>query len=249
MDHAAGIAYYFSQRMFLDNAPGHLYVPEILVDPARRLLRLWADIDGNEPPANIHPVRAGEDVVLRRDLVVRPFEVNHPCRKRGRITVPALGFAAIDVRQKLRQEYQNLTGPQLVELKNRGVEITRRVEIPLVAYCGDSASGDYLDLDFVRNSKILLLECTFVEPDHLERARAGGHLHVSDLPALIPRLNNERILLIHLSRRTPLATARALVRATLGPDYDTRVSFFMEHRPKRRRAAEDENGLPRPPLA
>ncbi len=249
MDHAAGIAYYFSQRMFLDNAPGHLYVPEILVDPVRRLLRLWADIDGNEPPANIHPVRAGEDVVLRRDLVVRPFEVNHPCRKRGRITIPALGFAAVEVRQKLHAEYQNLTGPQLVELKKRGVEITRRVELPLVTYCGDSAAGDYLELDFVRNSKVLLLECTFVEPDHLDRARAGGHLHVSDLPTVLPRLNNERILLIHLTRRTPLGTARALVRAAVGPAYDERVSFFMEHRAKRRRAADDENGVSKPPLA
>ncbi|HMQ16293.1 MAG TPA: hypothetical protein PKC49_09990, partial [Phycisphaerae bacterium] len=42
MDHAAGIAYYFSQRMFLDNAPGNLYVPNGLERPIRDLLRIWA---------------------------------------------------------------------------------------------------------------------------------------------------------------------------------------------------------------
>jgi ribonuclease Z len=230
MDHAAGIAYYFSQRMFLDNPPGHLYVPEILVDPIRRLLRIWADIDGNEPPANIHAVQPGVDVVLRRDLIVRPFAVEHPCLRRGRGFVPALGYAAIEVRHKLIDEYQNLTGPQLVELKKQGIQITRRVEMPLVAYCGDTAAGEFLKLDCVRNCKVLLLECTFVDPDHLDRARAGGHMHVSDLPAILRTLDNERIVLIHLSRRTALADARTMLRNVLGPAGDERVSFFMEHR-------------------
>lgn len=240
MDHAAGIAYYFSQRMFVDNQPGHLYVPRLLVEPVERLLRIWADIDGHEPPANVHPVEPGVDVVLRRDLLVRPFAVNHPCRRHDRSVVPALGFAAIEVRHKLIDEYQNLTGPQLVELKRQGIEITRRVEIPLVAYCGDTAAGDFLNLDFVRNAKVLLLECTFVEAEHLERARAGRHMHITDLPAVVPNLNNERIVLMHLSRRTALATARMLVRRELGPELSERISFFMEHRPRRRRPAEPE---------
>ena len=122
------------------------------------------------------------------------------------------------------------------------LQITRRVEIPLVAYCGDTAVGDFLDLDYVRNSKILLLECTFVEPDHLERARAGNHLHVTDLPGVLPRLNNEKILLTHLSRRTALSAARAVLRRLLGDAWDERVSFFMEHRVRgRRRTPETDD--------
>ncbi len=240
MDHAAGIAYYFSQRMFIDNPPGHLYVPRLLVDPIHRLLRIWADIDGHEPPANIHPVEAGVDVPLRRDLVVRPFEVNHPCRRHDRSVVPALGFAAVEVRQKLIPEYQNLSGPQLVELKRQGVPITRPLEIPLIAYCGDTAVGPFLDLECVRTAKVLLLECTFVEPEHLERARAGYHLHVSDLPTVLPRLANERILLMHLSRRTALAAARQFVRRELGTDFGERITFFMEHRRRGRRVATSD---------
>jgi ribonuclease Z len=240
MDHAAGIAYYFSQRMFLDQQPGHLYLPRPLIEPVQRLLRTWADIDGHEPPAHIHPAEAGVDIPLRRDLAVRPFEVNHPCRRHDRSVVRALGFAAIEVRHKIYDEYRDLAGPQIVELKKQGVAITRRVELPLVAYCGDTAAGDFLDLDFVRNSKVLLLECTFVEGDHRDRARAGNHLHVSDLPAILPRLNNERIVLIHLSRRTSLAAARATLRQELGSAWDERLSFFMEHRPRRRRHADAE---------
>jgi ribonuclease Z len=234
MDHAAGIAYYFSQRMFIDNLPGHAYVPAPLVDPLQRLLRLWAEIDGNEPAANVHAARPGEDIKLRRDLLVRPFEVRHPCRRRTRGTVAALGYTAIETRQKLIEEYANLTGPQLVELKKQGVQITRPLEIPLVAYCGDTAAGDFLDLDHVRRAKVLLLECTFVERDHRERARAGHHIHVSDLPEILPRLENEQIVLIHLSRRTAVSAARRLLERELGKPLDPRLTFFMEHRRRRR---------------
>jgi len=235
MDHAAGIAYYFSQRMFLDNPPGHVYLPEGLLEPVRRLLRVWADIDGAEPPANLHMARPGEDVQLRRDLLVRPFSVNHPCRRRSiRDVVHGLGFCAIEVRHKLLDEYRDLTGPQLVELKKKGTQITRRTEIPQVAYCGDTAAGDFFDLEYVRNAKVLLLECTFVDPEHRERARAGAHLHASDLKPILRRLNNERIVLIHLTHRTMPTDARRFLREELGSEMDERVCLLMDYRRSRR---------------
>ncbi|MBK9118366.1 MAG: MBL fold metallo-hydrolase [Phycisphaerales bacterium] len=245
MDHAAGVAYYFSQRMFIDNRPGSLYAPAPLLEPIQRLLRVWADIDGHEPPANLYPAEPGVDVELRRNLVVRPFLVNHPCRRHDGSRVDGLGYAAIEVRHKLIDEYQQLAGPQLVELKRQGVEITRRVELPLVAYCGDTAPGDFLALDYVRNARILLLECTFIEGEDRRRARAGNHLHISDLRAVVARLNNERIVLIHLSRRTALATARRALLRELGEQDSERVSFLMEHRPRgRRRTMGPDAGLP-----
>lgn len=237
MDHAAGVGYYFSQRMFIGNQPGHLYTPAPLVEPIQRLLRVWADIDGHEPPANIHAAVPGQDIALRRDLVVRPFEVNHPCRRHDRSIVRGLGFTAIETRQKLLPEYRELTGTQIVALKKQGVEITRRVELPLVTYCGDTAPGDFFDLEHVRNSKVLLLECTFLDPDHRSRARAGYHMHVSYLPEILPRLNNEKIVLIHVSRRTSPVDARQALIRELGEENAARLSFLMEHR--RRRAAKE----------
>lgn len=233
MDHAAGVAYYFSQRMFIDNAPGHLYAPEPLVEPLSDLLRLWGDIDGNEPAANVHPARPGTDIDVRRGLIVRPFEVRHACRTRDRKRFNGLGYAVIEIRKKLLEAYQGLLGPQIVELKRQGVEIERRMEVPLVAYCGDTADGDFLDLPHVRDAKLLLLECTFTDPEHVERARAGNHLHVSDLAQILPRLNNERIVLTHLTRRTPLHAAKSALKRVIG-DTAGRVSFLGEHRRRRR---------------
>ncbi|MBN2446238.1 MAG: MBL fold metallo-hydrolase [Phycisphaerae bacterium] len=242
-DHAAGVAYYFSQRMFVDNAPGHAYVPGPLVAPLENLLTLWGDIDGQIPPGHIHAVEPGTDVTVRRDLIVRPFEVCHACRSR-RSRFQALGFSVIEVRRKLKDEYQGLHGPQIVELKNQGIDVTRRVELPLVTYCGDTGPGDFLSLDHVRKSKVLLLECTFVDPEHRERARAGNHIHVADLPDIYPKLDNERIVLTHLTRRTNLRDAKTALVEHLGEEALERVSFLGEHRrPRRRRpTAEQEPG-------
>ena len=241
MDHAAGIAYYFAQRMFLDNDPGHLYMPEGLVEPVQELLRIWGDIDGHEPPAYLHPAVPGQDLQIRRDLIVRTFRVNHPCRRNHRGIIDSLGFAAIEVRRKLKDEYHDLPGPKLVELKKQGVEITRRIELPLVAYCGDTAPGDFLDLGFVKNAQVLLLECTFVEADHLERARAGYHFHLSHLREVLPGLNNERIVLTHLSRRSIFAEALRQLQREIGSEADERVTFLMDARHRRRRSSRRES--------
>lgn len=240
MDHAAALAYYCAQREFIDNAPAKVWMPEALLDPVQRLLRVWADIDGHEPPAQLYAATPGVDVPLRRDLVVRPFGVNHPSKRRDRRTVQALGYCAIDVRQKLKTEYEGFSGPQIVEAKRRGEEVTRRMEAPLVCFCGDTAPGDFLDLDFVRRSKVLLLECTFLDADHRDRARAGGHFHVDDLREALPHLENERIILTHLSRRTALGEAKALLRAAIGDELGKRVFLLMEHRRRSSRIREQQ---------
>ena len=247
MDHAAGAAYYCAQRMFIDNPPGHIYAPEPLIEPLRKLLRVWGEIDGAEPPAHLHAAVPGVDLEVRRDLIVRPFEVSHLCRGRDGRRFAALGFTLIEVRRKLKVEYQGLLGPQIVALKSKGVEITHRVELPLVTYCGDTGVGPFLDLDFVRTSKILLLECTFIEAEHRERARAGNHIHMQDLRDVYPRLANERIVLMHLTRRTMLSEARKALRETLGEAALGRVSFLAEHR-RRKHAAPPPTAPPAPSM-
>jgi ribonuclease Z len=174
--------------------------------------------------------RPFEDIPIRKNLVVRPFAVNHMRQGRRDGGAQALGYTAIEVRKKLKAEYSELTGPQLVDLKRQGIEITRRVELPLVTYSGDTGPGEFFELDFVRNSRVFLLECTFVAEEHRERARAGNHMHLQDLQRVLPTLNNERIVLTHLTRRTSVRDAQALLRQAIGSEADERVSFLMGHR-------------------
>lgn len=222
MDHSAGLAYYFSQRNFVGNAPGCVLAPKSLIQPIRDLMRVWASIEGHQSPARIIGVSPGEEFEIRRGLMVHPFEVNH--------RVAALGYSVVDVRHKLKPEYVGLSGPELVALKKQGVQIEHHVRVPLIAYSGDTAEGAWLELDVVRNARVLILECSFFEADHVGRARDGHHLHVRDVARILGKLENEHFVIHHLSRRTSLRDAKAVLAKLVAPELMERVTFLMDRR-------------------
>jgi len=222
MDHAAGLPYYFAQRDFQGIPCGAALVPADLVGPLEHLMVAWGAVEGHTPPHHFVGMEAGDDYEIRRGLVARAFDTRH---------LPgSLGFSLIEVRQKLKEQYLDLTGPQIVELKKKGVEITNRVEVPLVAFLGDTAKADYADLSYVADAKALLIECTFFDTDHVRRARAGKHLHVADLAEVLEGMNNERIIIIHVTRRTNMGAARRILRQTLRKEILDRVTFLMSRR-------------------
>jgi ribonuclease Z len=224
MDHAAGIAYYFSQRNFLDNRNGTMVVPKPLEEPIRRMMDAWIDIEGHRTPHRIVGIEAGQDYPIRRDLVARTFATEH--------AGPCLGYSVIEMRNKLRDEYLGLDGLELAKLRRSGKDITYTREVPLVCYCGDTMYGKFFDLPYVRQARVLILECTFIADDHRDRASAGNHMHIEDFVRLQDQLENEQILLVHLSRRTPLRLARHVLRERLSPRNHDRISFLMA-RPRR----------------
>jgi ribonuclease Z len=222
MDHAAGIAYYFSQRDFQGIEGGEVVAPRALVGPLERLMEAVSAVEGHPSPHRFVGMAPGEDHEIRRGLVARAFATRH--------VGPTLGYSLIEIRQKLKEEFTGKTGPELVELKKQGVEITRRLELPLVAYLGDTAKANYFDLPYVREARVLLLECTFYDTDHIHRARAGKHIHVTDLPEVLEGMNNEHIVLVHVTRRTNMAEARKILRKSLRKEILDRITFLMSRK-------------------
>ncbi|MCG8408124.1 MAG: MBL fold metallo-hydrolase [Phycisphaerales bacterium] len=225
MDHAAGLAYYFSQRNFVGNAPGCAVVPEALVAPIKNLLKVWGDLEGHVSPARIVGLKPGDDFEIRRGLIARTFEINHG--------VPALGFCVVDVRRKLKPEFDTKTGPELVELKKQGIEIEYSVEVPLIAFCGDTAEGSWLELEMVRRAKVLILECTFFEAEHIRRARHGYHLHVRDVARIVNTLENDHIVISHVTRRTGIREAKHALAKVVNESTASRITFLMDGRRSR----------------
>lgn len=222
MDHAAGIAYYFSQRNFLGNPGGTLVVPTEMVGSIHKLMAVWAEIEGHRTPYRVIGLGPGEEYTIRKGLIARSFDVVHP--------KPSLGYSVIEIREKLKEEYIGRSGRELARLRRSGVKITYELEVPLVCYCGDTAYGDFLKLDWVRKAKVLILECTFISEEHRMRADAGYHMHLDDFVRLQDELENEHILLIHLSRRTPIRVALQELRRRLSPEKLDRISFLMASR-------------------
>jgi len=220
MDHAAGIAYYLSQRDFREMQPGTVLLPARLAPLLEQLLGCWARLDGTRPPANIVPLAPGEEYELRKNLFAFAFATNHGAE--------SLGFTIIERRQKLREQYQGLPGPEIARLRQGGTPVTYTMNLPLVTYLGDTTRGEFEKLAVVRQSRVLIAECTFFDPSHRERARAGRHYHFEELAELIQQVECEHVVLTHLSRRTDIALARQMVHQRLPPDRAQRVVFLME---------------------
>ena len=221
-DHVAGMTYYFAQRDFQGIAAGTALVPANLVDPLEDLMRAWGRVEGHVPPHTFVAMADGDEFEVRRNLLARAFGTHHV---RG-----SLGFSLVEVRQKLKSKYAGLSGPQIVELKKQGKAVTNRLEVPLVAFLGDTGPANYADLPHVAEAKVLLAECTFFDDEHVSRARAGKHTHINDLPQVLEGMNNERIVLIHVTRRTNMSVARKILRKALPKDTLDRVTFLMSRK-------------------
>jgi len=224
MDHAAGVAYYFSQRGFLGLSGGRVIIHRSLAQYIQQLMAVWAEIERHPSPGVVLGVDHLEDVELRRGLVVRPFEVSH-CSG-------ALGYSVIEKRHKLKAEFAGMSGPRLVALKKEGTEIEDHIEVTLLTYTGDTTVGRFLELDFVRKSRVVLIECTFFDVEQIDRARAGRHIHVSDLPRVFADLPESQIVLTHPTRRTDMRLNKRLVERVLSPADLARCTLFMDRPPR-----------------
>ena len=224
MDHAAGLAYYLSQRNFCGISPGTILAPDNLLPPMRQIIDAWSKLDGNKIPAKLVGVKPGDEYKIKPNLIARAFPTKH---SKG-----SVGFTIIEKRKKLKTEYVGLNSKQIVELKKQGIEIDSPLEFPIVTYLGDTQYVDFSQLQYIAESNILIAECTFYEGEHTTRAKAGKHMHVDELATLLNNLNNEHIIITHTTQRTPMREIRKILKNALPEDKYDKITILMAKRPK-----------------
>jgi ribonuclease Z len=222
MDHAAGIAYYLSHRNFCGQSPGTILAPVNLINPIKKVIDAWSNLDGNRIPANLVGVKPGDEYQIKPNLFTRVFPTKH---SKG-----SVGYSVIERRKKLKSEYAGLTSPRIVELKKQGVQIDNPLEIPIVTYLGDTKYADFSQLQYIANSKILIAECTFYEVEHTERAEAGKHMHLDEFATLLEKLQNDHIIITHTTQRTPMREIRRTLKEALPPEKYEKVILLMDNR-------------------
>lgn len=227
MDHAAGLAYYFSQRYFQGMGVGTVVCPRALEQPIHRLMEAWVDIEGQRTPYNVIPLSQDEEIEIKPKHFLRGFATPH--------TVPSLGYVIVERRSKLRPDLIGLPQEKLVELKKAGEHITVENDVPLVCYTGDTKWGTQFEREDVLKARILIAECTFMEPGHRSRAEVGKHLHLEDIVRLVRRSEAEAVVLTHLSRRTHMGQARRQLEMRIPEEHRDRVHLLMDTRTNRSR--------------
>ncbi len=222
LDHAAGLAHHASRRRLGGLPPARVYAPAEAVSDLEVWLSASERLEKVEYGVRLVPSRPGDRVLLRRDLELTVLP--------GRHRVPTTGFLFSEVKQKLKNEFAGRAGQEIADLRARGIEVTRREEVPLLAYPGDCSVEIFDAVPELFRARVLLIECSFLRPDDVDRARVYEHLHLTDFLERADRFQNETIVLTHFSQRYSNEEILEALRGLPAPLASRVIPFLPEGR-------------------
>jgi len=227
MDHVGGLAYWCSQRNFQGMGPGTIVCDARIEADVRGMMDGFQNLERQKTPYELIPLEHEQEIQLKNNIMLRAFHTEH--------TAPSCGYVIIEKRTKLKEHLVGLPQEKLRDMKQKGEEIVNQLEVPLLAYTGDTLPGPHLLRDDVRKAQVIISECTFFDPDHKSRAKIGMHMHVDDLVEWLKVAECEHMVVVHLSRRTHLGQARKQLIQQAGKELASKVHFLMDHRTNRAR--------------
>lgn len=194
LDHAGGLAGLLGIRALMScHRVLQVFMPAQIVDSVHAMLRASAGLQRYELEIDAVPMHPGQEIQLRPDLWVRAFRTFHP--------VPSLGYQFFRRVQKLRPEFAGLPGPEIGRRRKAGEDLFDEVDRLELAYATDTLIR-VLDAEpSLLDSKVLILECTFLdERKSLAASRAGCHIHLDELLERADDFRNQHLVLMHFSQ-------------------------------------------------
>lgn len=220
LDHVAALPVYVARRRMMKMDPPTVYVPVEALDDVKKLLLIFQRLDRGRQVCDLRGVAPGDTIELSRELVVTVFNTAH--------TIPSRGFVVWDRRNKLKDEFVGLAGNQIRDLKLSGVEITREVRTPLLAYTGDTAPAGLDAEPACFKAKILITEMSFIREKHRrDKIHKFGHMHLDDFLERAGRFENELIVAGHFSTRYHPNEVRRLLDAKLPDALKARMRLWV----------------------
>jgi ribonuclease Z len=218
LDHAAGLAHHASRRRLDGMPPAKIFAPEEAVADLEGWLAFSQRLENVDYGLHIQPASPGAAFRLRNDLELKVLP--------GRHRVPTVGYLFSEIKHKLKDEFLDLPGERIAALRAHGSEVTRRQEIPLLAYTGDCGRAVFDAVPELFTARVLLIECSFILPEDRDRARLYAHLHLEDFVERASDFRNEAIVLTHFSQRYRVEEIRRALE-TLPESLAGRVVPFL----------------------
>jgi ribonuclease Z len=219
LDHALGLPYLLSQRSLHRLVHTRVFCPASVVEPLTALVKAAERLENAEYRYDLIPLSPGDRVDVGRDLSIEAFATDH--------VVPSLGFHLWHARRRLAAAFAGLPPAELIALRERGIDTADVVQDIWVTYCGDTGPAVF-DLEpRIFDSRVLMLECTFLGDAQRDKGGRFKHLHLDDIAARAADFRNQALVLHHLSRRHPVAELRAEIERRL-PELAPRVHILVE---------------------
>ncbi|MBM3995031.1 MAG: metal-dependent hydrolase [Planctomycetes bacterium] len=220
LDHVAALPVYIARRRMMKMEPPTVYLPDEMIEDVRRLLLIMQRLDRGRQVCNLVGVKPGQEIELSREHVVTVFETTH--------TIPSVGYLVWDRRSKLKEEYHGLPGEQIRDLRLSGVQVTREIRTPILAYTGDTSPAGLDGYPPTFEAKVLITEMSFIRAKHRrEKIHKFGHMHLDDFVERADRFKNELIVCAHYSTRYNAPEVRRVVDAKLPASLRERVLVWI----------------------
>ena len=220
LDHITGLAHYASRRRLARLPAARVFVPS----ETRPLVEQWVEacekLEHIDYEIEVVAATPGDRIRLRNDLELTVLP--------GRHRVPTVGYLFSEVKHKLKDEFLDRSGQDIAALRSRGVEVTRREEIPLLAYPGDCGHEIFEACPEIFRARVLLLECSFLLPEDKDRAREYAHIHLDDILERAHLFENEAVVLTHFSQRYRPEEIRQALTAIPAPLSERVIPFLPE---------------------
>lgn len=219
LDHAAGIPYIISQKMMTSQKAAEFYMPASLVSPLTQIMNLWSQVEGFSYNYKFIPISADDEVKINNHYYVKAFPTVH--------RIESFGYTLFESKKKLKIEYSGLTKSEIVNLRKQGVDVNEICHTPIVSFTGDTQIEFLQSRPWVKKSKILLMEATYLDSQRsVERAREWGHTHLDEIIPLLDQIESERIVLIHTSSRYSEAEMLRFLSEKIPLKHQERVVLF-----------------------
>ncbi|WP_413568160.1 MBL fold metallo-hydrolase [Bdellovibrio sp. HCB117] len=219
LDHAAGVPYIISQKAMNSQEPGKFYMPPSLVEPLDKIMKLWEQIEGHQYRYEFISVKPDDEFQINGNTYVKVFPTTH--------RIESYGYTVFETVKKLKKEYVGLSQDEIIELRRKHINVNEVHEIPMVSFTGDTQI-EFLDSrDWVKKSKILFLEATYLdERKTIDQARQWGHTHIDEIIPRLDEIESEQIVFIHASSRYSDKEALRLIREKVPQRLHNRVVLY-----------------------
>ena len=146
------------------------------------------------------PVREGEEIRIKDDLIVTPVLNGHVPVEKG--ITKSLGYTVAQVKRKLRPELAHLTGPEIKKMADaHGKQSTTyEVRTNIISYSGDTPVED---MGRWQNTNILIHEATFLtgKEEVPLTPHANKHSTLEQVIEMVAASNVQQLVLGHFSSR------------------------------------------------
>lgn len=219
LDHAAGVPYIISQKAMNSQEPGKFYMPQSLVEPLDQIMKLWEKIEQHEYRYHFIGVQSDDEIPLNPQTFIKVFPTTH--------RIESYGYTVFEVHKKLKSEYLGFSQDEIVDLRRQQIEVNEIHQSPAVSFTGDTQI-EFLDSrDWVRKSKILFLEATYLDDRKtIAQARQWGHTHLDEIIPRLKDIESEQIVFIHASSRYSDKEALKIIQSKVPREYHERILLF-----------------------